>query len=72
MWELSRPWTHVPPVRERRLDHRSDVTIFRVLFPDQVIRADDLGPAMVDVTVHETEESHSLYVTLVMSLSPAS
>jgi len=33
--------------------------VFRVLFPNQVIRADDLARAMVDVTVREegsTEE----------------
>jgi uncharacterized protein YbjT (DUF2867 family) len=27
---------------------------FRVLFPDQVIRADDLARAMIDVVVHKT------------------
>jgi len=30
--------------------------MFRVLFPNQVIRADDLGHAMVDVTVRERGE----------------
>jgi uncharacterized protein YbjT (DUF2867 family) len=29
---------------------------FRVLFPNQVIRADDLARAMVDVAVHKTAE----------------
>ena len=28
--------------------------VFRALFPNQVIRADDLGPSMVDVVVSET------------------
>jgi uncharacterized protein YbjT (DUF2867 family) len=31
--------------------------VFRVLFPNQVIRADDLARAMVDVVVRETAES---------------
>jgi uncharacterized protein YbjT (DUF2867 family) len=30
--------------------------VFRLLFPNQVIRADDLAHAMVDVAVHGTEE----------------
>jgi uncharacterized protein YbjT (DUF2867 family) len=34
--------------------------VFRVLFPNQVIRADDLGRAMVDVAVSETGESRSV------------
>lgn len=34
--------------------------IFRVLFPNQVIRADDLGRAMVDVLVRRTEEPGSV------------
>jgi hypothetical protein len=33
---------------------------FRVLFPNQVIRADDLGRAMVDVTISETGKSRNL------------
>jgi len=33
--------------------------VFRVLFPNQLIRADDLARAMVDVTVHKTAESES-------------
>ena len=33
--------------------------VFRVLFPNQVIRADDLARAMLDVTVHKTAESES-------------
>lgn len=33
---------------------------FRVLFPNQVIRADDLGRAMVDVAVRRTGEQRSL------------
>ena len=33
---------------------------FRVLFPNQVIRADDLGRAMVDVAVRGTVEQRSL------------
>jgi len=33
---------------------------FRVLFPNQVIRADDLARAMVDVVVRETGERAGL------------
>ena len=33
---------------------------FRVLFPNQVIRADDLARAMVDVAIQETGERRSL------------
>jgi hypothetical protein len=33
---------------------------FRVLFPNQVIRADDLVRAMVDVTVRQTKEAGGL------------
>jgi len=33
---------------------------FRVLFPNQVIRADDLARAMVDVAVQETGERRGL------------
>jgi uncharacterized protein YbjT (DUF2867 family) len=39
---------------------RAVYPIFRVLFPNQVIRADDLGRTMVDVTVRGTEESQTL------------
>jgi uncharacterized protein YbjT (DUF2867 family) len=34
---------------------------FRVLFPNQVIRADDLARAMVDVGVRRTEKNQSLF-----------
>jgi hypothetical protein len=33
---------------------------FRMVFPDMVIRSDDLARAMVDVSVRETEERASL------------
>ena len=36
---------------------RAVYPVFRVLFPNQVIRADDLGRVMVDVAVNETGES---------------
>ena len=39
---------------------RSIYPVFRVLFPNQVIRADDLGRAMVDVAIRETSERQSL------------
>ena len=35
--------------------------VFRVLFPNQVIRADDLGRAMVDVVVEATAESPAIF-----------
>jgi len=34
--------------------------VFRLLFPNQVIRADDLGWAMVDVVLRQTQERQSL------------
>jgi len=34
--------------------------VFRLLFPNQVIRADDLGWAMVDVVLPQTQERQSL------------
>ena len=39
---------------------RAIYPVFRVLFPNQVVRADDLARAMVDVTVRETEERQNL------------
>jgi uncharacterized protein YbjT (DUF2867 family) len=39
---------------------RSIYPVFRVLFPNQVIRADDLARAMVDVAIRETSERRSL------------
>jgi uncharacterized protein YbjT (DUF2867 family) len=35
---------------------RAIYPVFRVLFPDQVIRADDLARAMVDVVLRQTQE----------------
>jgi len=34
--------------------------VFRLLFPNQVVRADDLAWAMVDVVLRETQERQSL------------
>jgi uncharacterized protein YbjT (DUF2867 family) len=48
----------VEPRKEPNFSYRLLRTIyplFRVLFPNQVIRADDLGRAMVDVVVSEAE-----------------
>jgi uncharacterized protein YbjT (DUF2867 family) len=51
---------------------------FRVLFPNQVIRADDLARAMVEVVVHRTGESGALVFenrdirAMVRSLHPSS
>lgn len=39
---------------------RAIYPVFRVLFPNQVIRADDLGQVMVDITTSETSKSRSL------------
>jgi hypothetical protein len=35
---------------------RAIYPVFRVLFPNQVIRADDLARAMVDVVLRQTQE----------------
>jgi hypothetical protein len=46
---------------ERRLRRlRAIYPAFRVLFPSQVIRADDLARAMVHVSVRGTEERREL------------
>src|SRR5579871_4143791 len=53
----------VEPRKEPNLSYRllrAVYPAFRVLFPNQVIRADDLGRAMVDVVIRETEERQSL------------
>jgi uncharacterized protein YbjT (DUF2867 family) len=50
----------VEPRNEPNLSYRlmrAVYPVFRVLFPNQVIRADDLGQVMVDVAVNETGES---------------
>ena len=39
---------------------RAIYPVFRVLFPNQVIRGDDLGRAMVDAAVRETGEGGRL------------
>src|SRR5437773_6096076 len=47
------------PRKESNLSYRllrAIYPVFRVLFPDQVIRADDLPRAMVDVAVRERAE----------------
>ena len=49
----------VEPRKEPNLSYRllrAVYPAFRVLFPNQVIRADDLARAMVDVAVRETEK----------------
>ena len=53
----------VEPRKEPNISYRLLRAIypaFRVLFPNQVIRADDLGRAMVDVAVRGTGEQRSL------------
>jgi uncharacterized protein YbjT (DUF2867 family) len=55
----------VEPRKEPNLTYRLLRAIypaFRVLFPNQVIRADDLGRAMVDVAVRGTGEQRSLII----------
>ena len=69
----------VEPRKEPNFSYRLLRTIypaFRVLFPNQVIRADDLARAMVDVAVRGTRERQSLILenrdirALVESLHP--
>jgi uncharacterized protein YbjT (DUF2867 family) len=53
----------VEPRKEPNLSYRllrGIYPLFRVLFPNQVIRADDLARAMVDVAIQETGERRSL------------
>jgi len=53
----------VEPRREPNLSYRllhGIYPAFRVLFPNQVIRADDLGRAMVDLAISETGKSRSV------------
>jgi uncharacterized protein YbjT (DUF2867 family) len=53
----------VQPRREPNLSYRllrAIYPVFRVLFPDQVIRADDLARTMVDAAVHGIEEGRTL------------
>jgi uncharacterized protein YbjT (DUF2867 family) len=53
----------VEPRKEPNISYRLLRAIypaFRVLFPNQVIRADDLARAMVDVVVQRTGEQRSL------------
>ena len=57
---------YVYPVMPRRESNcgyrvlRAIYPAFRMLFPSQVIRADDLSRAMVDVAVRETGERQGL------------
>jgi uncharacterized protein YbjT (DUF2867 family) len=49
----------VEPRKEPNLSYRllrAAYPVFRILFPNQVIRADDLGDVMVDAVVHGTPE----------------
>jgi uncharacterized protein YbjT (DUF2867 family) len=53
----------VEPRKEPNLSYRllrAVYPAFRALFPDQVIRADDLARAMVDVAVRETSQRQSV------------
>ena len=53
----------VEPRREPNLSYqllRAVYPVFRVLFPNQVIRADDLGRVMVNIAINETGESRNL------------
>ncbi|HEY3620532.1 MAG TPA: hypothetical protein VGK96_27330, partial [Candidatus Sulfotelmatobacter sp.] len=69
----------VEPRREPNFSYRfmrMIYPVFRTLLPNQVIRADDLGRAMVDVVVSETKSAPSWVLenrdirTLVQSLAP--
>jgi len=53
----------VQPRREPNFSYRllrAIYPVFRVLFPNQVIRADDLARTMVDAAVRGTQEGRSL------------
>ena len=53
----------VEPRREPNFSYRllrAVYPVFRALFPNQVVRADNLGRAMVDVVLSETGESRSV------------
>jgi uncharacterized protein YbjT (DUF2867 family) len=53
----------VEPRREPNFSYRllrAIYPVFRMLFPNQVIPADDLARAMVDVALRETQETGSL------------
>ena len=53
----------VEPRKEPNLSYRllrAVYPVFRALFPNRVIRADDLGRVMVDLAISETGESRSL------------
>ncbi len=53
----------VEPRREPNFSYRllrAIYPVFRVLFPNQVIPADDLARAMVDVALRETQEAGGL------------
>lgn len=53
----------VEPRKEPNLAYRllrAVYPVFRLIFPNQVIRADDLGRAMVDVAVQETDDHRGL------------
>ena len=53
----------IEPRREPNFSYRllrAIYPLFRVLFPNQVIRADDLARAMVDVALREAQETGSL------------
>ena len=62
---LFRP-AYIYPVQPRKEPNvsyrllRAVYPIFRLLFPNQVIRADDVGWAMVDVVLRRTQERQSL------------
>ena len=62
---IFRPAYIYPPTPRREPNFayrllRAVYPAFRVLFPSQVIRADDLAKAMVDVAVRETKERQAL------------
>jgi hypothetical protein len=58
---LFRP-AYIYPVQPRKEPNfsyrliRAVYPVFRLLFPNQVVRADDLGWAMVDVVLRETQK----------------
>ena len=60
----------VEPRKEPNFSYRllrAIYPVFRVLFPNQVIRADDLARAMVDVAVRGTESAETWFSRTVTS-----
>jgi uncharacterized protein YbjT (DUF2867 family) len=63
----------VEPRKEPNFNYRLIRAIYpvvRVLFPNQVIRADDLARVIVDVVLRQTQEPRDVVRTMVESRTP--